>query len=698
MCCRRVGVFQINEVIKLEDKLYRVLITTYTHAVWISLEDQKGFPDVVELSQLEALLLEEKLTRVDDPFEYVINLLPEPDSKETIIRDRNYQIIKPLVDDSNFYIKKVRTKHIANILRVGEISRPYLYKLIRRYWQRGQVPNTLLPDYKNSGAKGQKRIVNEKKLGRPRKIMEGIGALVDDPTEKLFRIIIDKYILKKQFSIARAHRKFKGLYDNIFPGLPESEKPTKRQLSYFLDREYKNVDKIKASVSDNILKKDIRPLHSTATIHALGPGSRYEIDATIADVILVSDHDRNQPVGRPTVYVVVDVFSRFIVGWYIGFENPSYVAAIQALHVALTDKSNFFKDLEIETDNFTWPLAGLPDAILADRGELLGHQIEGLESSNKVRIENTPPYRGDAKGIVEQRFKILQAEFKKFTPGEVIGPTVKKRGGKNYWLDGKLTISEFTEIIISSIVIRNFVDPIEKYDRAKDMPADLSKIPIHLWNWGLQNRTGRLRKANPDSVRIALLPREQASASAQGICLFGVYYSAPEIIELGWMHRSDKSNRPKKVEVAYDPNFADEIYLFHTQGIREHWVCRITDLSREFRGLTFWEVWRKQQQIKIQSTKDKLESDKLRMHHENRVENIISSAIKQTPKSTSTKTERMKGVGHSRSQQLLKERENRRPKRPVHDKGSEKVVHLTAHEDNDDYPDFEDELFNEGDD
>lgn len=698
MLCRRGAVFQINEVIKLEEKLYRVLITTNNHAVWISLEDQNAFPDLVELSQLEALILEEKLTRVDDPFEYVINLLPEPDSKDTIIRDRNYQIIKPLVDDSNFYIKKVRAKHVAKIIEAGEISRPYLYKLIRRYWQRGQVPNTLLPDYKNSGAKGQKRIANEKKLGRPRKIMEGVGALVDEPTEKLFRIIIDKYILKKQFSIARAHRKFKGLYDNIFPGLPESEKPTKRQLNYFLDREYKNVDKIKASVSDNILKKDIRPLHSTATIHALGPGSRYEIDATIADVILVSDHDRNQPVGRPTVYVVVDVFSRFIVGWYIGFENPSYVAAIQALNVALTDKSNFFKDLEIETDNFTWPLPGLPDAILADRGELLGHQIEGLESSNKVRIENTPPYRGDAKGIVEQRFKILQAEFKKFTPGEVIGPTVRKRGGKNYWLDGKLTISEFTEIIVSSIVIRNFVDPIEKYDRAKDMPPDLSKIPIHLWNWGLQNRTGRLRKANADSVRIALLPREQASVSAQGICIFSVYYSAPEIIELGWMHRSDKSNRPKKVEVAYDPNFADEIYLFHTQGIREHWVCRITDLSREFRGLTFWEVWRKQQPIKIQSTKDKLESDKLRMHHENRVENIISSAIKKTPKPTSTKTERMKGVRHSRSQQLLKEREKRRPKRPVHDKGSEKVVHLTAHEDNDDYPDFEDELFNEGDD
>lgn len=689
--------FQVNEVVKLEDKLFRILVTTSSHAIWIGIEDQKAFPDIVELSQLEPLLLEEKIKRVADPYGYVTQLLAEPGSKDAEIRDRNYQLIKTIVEDPNFYIKKVRAKHIAETLESGEVSRPYLYKLIRRYWQRGQVPNALLPDYKNSGAKGQKRTATDKKLGRPRVIMEGTGALINEPTEKLFRIIIDKYIFKKQFSIARAHRKFKGLYDNIFPGVPEPEKPTRRQLSYFFDREYKNVEKLRASVPDIIYRKDVRPLQSTATIQALGPGSRYEIDATIADIILVSDHDRNQPVGRPTVYIVIDVFSRLIVGWYIGFENPSYVTAIQALHVALSDKSQFFNDLEIETDSFAWPTPGLPEAILADRGELIGHQIEGLESSYRVRIENTPPYRGDAKGIVEQRFRTLQAEFKKFTPGEVIGPTVRKRGGKNYWFDGTLTIAEFTEIIVSSIVMRNFVDPMTKYDRAKDMPADLPAIPIHLWNWGLQNRTGRLRKASSDSVRIALLPRENATTSEQGICLFGVYYSAPEIIELGWMHRSDRSNRPKKVEVAYDPNAADEIYLFHTTGSRDHWVCRITDLSREFRGLSFWEVWRKQKQIKVQTAKDTLQADKLRKNHEERVDAIISSAIKQTPKSEATKAERLKGVSHARSEQLEIEREQRRlDKKQLDDPAT--VVHLTPPEDSDDYPDFEDELFDDGDD
>nr|WP_237733572.1 transposase family protein [Vibrio fluvialis] len=163
-------------------------------------------------------------------------------------------------------------------------------------------------------------------------------------------------------------------------------------------------------------------------MHALGPGSRFEIDATIADIYVVSDVNRSWIVGRPVVYIVIDVFSRLIVGCYIGFENPSYVAAMQALQVAMTDKVELCRQYGIEIESQDWPAIGFPDAILADRGELLGYQIESLEKSFSVRIENTPPFRGDAKGIVERNFKTLQADFTPFAPGVVTGTIVKKRG------------------------------------------------------------------------------------------------------------------------------------------------------------------------------------------------------------------------------------------------------------------------------
>jgi hypothetical protein len=246
--------------------------------------------------------------------------------------------------------------------------------------------------------------------------------------------------------------------------------------------------------------------------------------------------------------------------------------------------------------------------------------------------------------------------------------------------------------------MRNFVDPISKYDRSKDMPADLPSIPVHLWSWGLQHRTGRLRKADSESLHIALLPREQATVSENGICLFGLYYSSPEVLESGWMHRSENSNRPNKVTVAYDPNNANEVYLFHKPGSREHWVCRLTDLSREYRNSSFWEVWRKQDERKKAENQQQLNADKTRASHEKRVEEIISSAIRSTPAPTATNTERMANVGKARSEQLKKERDQRRST-PVASSPPAKVVHLHGPGiDDDEYPDYEDELFTDGDD
>ncbi len=687
--------YQLNEVLNLEGSLYRVLKIVGNDLVWIAMDEKNAFPTVESLSAIEQLVIDEKLIRAEDPYAFLQLESPEPESKSSEIRDKNFEILKPLIEEPLFYIPKVRAKVIKNILDTGHISKPNLYKIARQYWQRGQIPNALLPDYRNSGGKGKRRHAKEKKLGRPRVHAEGTGALIDEATEKLFRIVIDKYLLNEGgFSLPFAHRRLKLLYEQYFPGTPESEKPTRWQLKHFYDREYGFEEKIFKKTSSIIYKKDVRPLSSTATMQALGPGSRYEIDATIADIILVSDIDRTQPVGRPILYIVVDVFSRFVVGWYIGFENPSYVAAMQSLHIAMTDKNQLVKSLGIECEDLEWPEPGLPEAILADRGELLGHQIESLESSFFVRIENTPPYRGDAKGIVERKFGSLQAEFKPFAPGVVSGTTVKKRGGKNYWLNGKLTVSEFEEIIVSSIIMHNFVDPMEKYDRSEDMPADLPNIPIHLWNWGLQHRTGRLRKVDSNSLRIALLPHQQATTSEKGVCLFGLYYSSAEVIASGWMHRTANSNRPEKVTVAYDPNVADEIYLLYKSNSREYWTCKLTDLSREYRNCSFWEVWRKQDAKKKEISKHKLTADKARAKHEERIENIIKSAIKDTPAPTATNSERLANVGKSRKQQLEKERQNKRSRNIDRSKSAE-VIQLSDVGDDDSYPLYLDELFDD---
>ena len=137
--------------------------------------------------------------------------------------------------------------------------------------------------------------------------------------------------------------------------------------------------------------------------------------------------------------------------------------------------------------------------------------------------------------------------------------------------------------------------------------------------------------------------------------------------------------------------------MLYKPNSREYWTCKLTDLSREYRSSSFWQVWRKQDENKKALSKQKLAADKTRAAHEERVENIISSAIKDTPRPSKSNTERMGNVGNARADQLEKERADRRPSK-AQPAATANVVTLHGESDEDEYPDYEDELFDGGDD
>lgn len=691
--------FRINEVVNYEGKLYRILSLMPDQVIWICVEDLAAFPSLVYMNELLEAIDKEVLVRANDPFIDLAYITPEPGSTARIKRDRNYDLIKLLVDDPFYFDPQVRSSRINEIIDSKGSTKQTLYKLARRYWQRGQTPNALIPDYKNSGGKGKKRTAKDKKIGRPRKYMPGVGVIIDDHIERLFRIAINKYVLKDSgCSFPYAHRRFKDLYENYYPDTPESEIPTNWQMLHFYKREYGQVEKIQKRSNKINYNKDVQPLISTANTQALGPGSRFEIDATIADIYLVSDSDRRNIVGRPVIYMVIDVFSRMVAGFYVGFENPSYVAAIQALGLAMTNKVDYCKRYDFDITEDEWPITGLPDAILGDRGELLGHQIESLESSFSVRIENTPPYSGDAKGIVERSFRTIQAEFKPFAPGVVTKTKIKKRGGKDYRLDATLTVREFKEVILSSILVHNQFDTLDKYDRHIDMPADLTMTPLSIWNWGLQHRTGRLRAASEDALRVSLLPRIKATFSDLGVCVFGTYYTSPEIVQKGWLHRSKEACRPVALEAAYDPATADTIYLFPEKNKAEYWVCKLTPRSREFVGCSFWDVWQVQAEQKKSVAESRLLSDEKRRQHEQFVASKIESAKSATPNTNDmTNVERISAIrSNKRKERDEERRETVHRSEPETNNIPGKVISI-AEQQHEDYgfPDHVDELFDD---
>ncbi|SFC47769.1 Mu transposase C-terminal domain-containing protein [Pseudoalteromonas denitrificans] len=690
--------FRINEVLAFNETLYRILIIFPEEIVWIPLYDDRAFPSIVSQKELMDAVDEGVLTRESDPFEFLTLENPDEESIAWGKREKNFALIQPIIIDHQAVFPNVRAARVKEVIEEKGSTKPTLYNLLRRYWQRGQNENAMLPDYKKSGAKGKKRQATDKKLGRPRIYTAGIGAIINEDIERLFRRAIEKYLLtEKKNTLSFSHRRFQDIYDMYYPNTPAEEIPTFWQMQHFYQREYKQVEIIQKRASSIAFAKDIRPLSSTANTDVLGPGSRFEIDATIADIYVVSNSERRNIIGRPVIYMVIDVFSRMVAGFYVGVESPSYASAMQALTHALTDKVDYCKKFGFDIEYEDWPVIGLPDAILADRGELLGHQIESLERSFSVRIENTPPYRGDAKGIVERSFKTHQAIFKPYAPGIVTGTKIKKQGDKDYRLDATLTINEFTEIILASVLYHNRFHTMKKYDRDIDMPTDLLMTPLSLWNWGLQNRTGKLRAVSEDAATIALLPRKKATISELGICLFGVYYTCSEIVLQGWMHRSKEAKHPKSLDAAYDPRTANHIYLFPEKNSSEYWVCDLTQRCREFDTCSFWDVWQTQNEQKKSVAASKLVSKTKERELERLIEEKIKQAKKEMPNTDDqSNVQRTKGIIKHRAEAKREERQQTAfyPEKIKQDKLAD-VIPLAVQEDDYSFPDHIDELFDE---
>ena len=647
---------RINDVYQYQDLSIRILKILSEHIVWIDINDVKALPEIISKTELFHAIESFEVFRIEDPFQDIAFIQPEKDSTFQRKRDENYNLIKNIVDHEQFYIPSARSSLINEIINRKKSTKQTIYRLLRQYWQRGQTPNALIPNYQNSGAKGSKKVASQK-LGRKRLYKEGTGAIITQEIERLFHLTISKYLLSnKKHTLKYANREFLKLYRTLHPDIPENEYPTLRQFQYFYHREYNQVTRLQKRSNDIEYSKDLRQLHSTVNTQVLGPGSRYEIDATIADIYLVSNLDRSRIIGRPTIYFVIDVFSRMVTGLYIGLENASYKTSIQALYCAFTDKVALCKKYGIDITYENWPCIGLPDAILADRAELFGHQVENLEKSFSIRLENAPPYRGDLKPIVESRFKLIQAEFKPFAKGVVQDVITKKRGGKDYRLDATLNLDEFTKIILLSVLKYNQFHQINNYDRDIDLPHDLPAVPMALWNWGIQHRTGKLRTASDQAVYVALLPREKATLSNRGLKIFGVTYTCPELYEKGWLHRQNTINRPKFLYAAYDPSNAEKIYVFYEQSSLKYWEATISDYSREFKGYSFWEVWQinsvQKKTIEKQNIKNNLAQSEL----EQKIMDIIQQASSETPLSTQSQKSRISEIRSNRTHEKELER------------------------------------------
>ena len=670
----------------------------YTIAIVIDIYAKTGLPIFRKIVEIVDALSDGQAKKIsNDPFiDKIILEEGNLSESEKTIRDKAWNIISALADSRNepsIYYKNFRGSMVRGVVdnfnagkprgsrqekNDGRIIEKTVYSYLRRYWQRGKTINALLPDYCNSGGPGKIKKAGEKKRGRPRKYAAlpeiGEGRNIDEADRKIFRVSVNSfYETSKRNSLKTAYKLMLKKYytqetyysengTKISKLISPGERPTFTQFKYWYEQEFDIEKALIARKGEKAYLLENRAVLGTSTAEVIGPGTRFQIDATVADLYIVSSFNPNWIVGRPVMYVVIDVFSRMIVGVYVGLEGPSWLGAMMALANAATSKIQFCQEYDISITEEEWPCSHLPYALLADRGELLGSPVETLANNLNVKIENTASYRADWKGIVESQFRIIHTHLKPFVPG-YIDTDFRKRGGKDYRLDGKLTTKDFTKIIIKCILHRNNKDFMRNYDRQDAMITDNVKpIPIELWKWGIDNCSGRLVSHPEDIIKLNLLPRDRGTITSRGIRFKGMSYTCEKAIKQRWFERArnnslDKAN--KYLDISYDLRSPKFIYIRNADG-RGFEKCFLLDSDKHLHNKTIEEIEYLHESEKLASKV--YESEELQHDVElaTDIEEIVAGAegrAEQHSNNTLSNAARVSNIRENRSFERLELRE-----------------------------------------
>jgi hypothetical protein len=601
--------FVINDIISIEEadgkkRMERIIWIDEGNIICntIDMEKESTLPIKRKISDLQQLHDEQLLFLIDsDPYGFIYQQEEQLSEKSKELRDERWECIKDMVSqEPDIYESDKRGRLIkAAIAKTGKTKR-LLYKYLVQYWQRGKVKNALLPDYKESGGKGKEKTFTGKKNGRRRKfeIVIGEGIIITDEIKRIFGVSVQRfYHTTKKNPLATTYKlmleKFfvaDYRYDNGVkkPILLEKDKlPTLRQFKFWYEKTYKAEEKLRKRKGNRKYELNHRAVLGTSVGDLYGPGTKYQIDATVADVYLVSSFNRNWIIGRPVIYVVIDVFSRLVTGVYVGLEGPSWFGAMMALSNTASDKVSYCKQYGIDITKEEWDCHYLPQTLLADRGELEGYNVERLINAFHMKVENTPPYRADWKGIVEQHFRIINTKVKPFLPG-TIDTDVKVRGDRDYRLDATLTLEEFTSIIIKCVLHHNNHHWLKNYNQDEMMIEDeVSLIPRELWNWGIKNRSGKLRSYSEDIVKLHLLPTANARVTYKGIEFKKMRFSSETALKENWF--GEAREKSWKIPICYDPRDMSHIYL-PGEDSRSYEVATLLDHQKKYSGKTIEEV------------------------------------------------------------------------------------------------------------
>ena len=542
----------------------------------------------------------------------------------------------------DLYFPKRRAEIVAQAVIAKLGSRPFIYRVLRLGLQRGGGEQAYVTDYPISARKGIPRVPaeNAPKPGRPRTISPGKG---------LSRTQIQRTNIRKALAhspVGADGRNLRSAYDHMrihyYPEYVELE-PGSRGTIKTTDpdrvpsfEQFRTQWKTEQTFEErqlNRLRERAYKLkfgsHLSGTLQEVrGPGTRFYIDATVLDVYGISRLNRNRIVGRATLYLVVDEFSRMIVGIYVGLEPPCWQGAMLALWNCNIPKVDFCKTYGIDIPEWLWPTGYMPVHLMGDRGELTSDEAERLAKGFRFDVENAPPYAGEAKAVAERTFGVVQTKFGPWLPGYV-DPEFSGRGEPRAPLKAAMDIIQITRAMIYAVLWAN-TRVVREYEGEVDVvTSNTPFVPVELWRWGAENLKCDSRRFHKSYLESYLLPRQTVKLGQKAVKFArGLYFMGVELQHSDWF--LEAVHRKKEPTVVYHPLDMSTIHLVPEEERAGLYDISLTRRCKRFTGFAHGEIMALAKQAAITNKKAEYELEPVRLGFEQKIQETVADGKRQT--------------------------------------------------------------------
>ncbi|PLX98991.1 MAG: hypothetical protein C0622_11155 [Desulfuromonas sp.] len=558
-----------------------VCISPWQIAYLIRLDDPPfRIPYPIPLSDLILLQQNKQILKINDfNFDQIPRNISQLSPAAQLKQQNNLRLMEPLIGvDSYIYNKNLRNQAFTD--RAKEVAHDQYGAskcTIRILWLRYLAYNfsyiAFAPLYDRRGGTGQKQNPLSGRRGAKCKSPKSVTDVkLVDVAEQLTKGITKYYFTGKYTLISSYWLTMHDFFidsQKLEKGgkkffcrdilLPSHHLPTFRQFRYIKDKlEETGLHRTHKPRRQRQPKEELS-ITGSARAGLIGPGSRFEIDATKIQIRPVAEYDRSRLLEPPTLYIILDVWSGAITGYCLSLENEGWPLMTKALQNCYEDKQLTFERLGLQFTSEDWPCCHLPSKLSADRATLVSNKAGPCIEING-HIEIMPPYRADRKGSVENEIKRLKQEHDLKIPGSY--PKNPQRGEDNGKKSAALTFVELERIIVRAIIDLNNEPVPEKYLPFDfDLTGDIPITYIGLYRWGLINRPGQTRVLDRKDIFLNLMSIDTGKLTEKGIYYKGFYYNCKKLEENGYITKA-KRHGTKKIKISYYEKNADKIWYY----------------------------------------------------------------------------------------------------------------------------------------